>query len=143
MNAEQIKAQGLKSVGDIIDYTPGVNNSQGEGHRDAAVIRGVRTTQDFYRDGVRDDVQYYRPLYNIEQVEVIRGSDALLSGFGGGYGLINRVSKKGKIAENFTVVDGSIDTFGETNIQLDKNFNLNDSTAFRVNLFLENLENHR
>ena len=49
MPAEQIKAQGLKSVGDIIDYTPGVTNSQGEGHRDAAVIRGVRTTQDFYR----------------------------------------------------------------------------------------------
>ncbi|HBJ61617.1 MAG TPA: TonB-dependent siderophore receptor, partial [Opitutae bacterium] len=35
MSASQIKAQGLKSVGDIIDYTPGVNNSQGEGHRDA------------------------------------------------------------------------------------------------------------
>ena len=143
MNADQIKAQGLKSVGDVIDYTPGVTNSQGEGHRDAAVIRGVRTTQDFYRDGVRDDVQYYRPLYNIEQVEIIRGPDALLSGFGGGYGLINRTSKQGKIGEDFTVVDGSIDTFGETNVQLDKNFNLNDSTAFRVNLFLENLENHR
>ena len=143
MDADQIKAQGLKSVGDVIDHTPGVTNSQGEGHRDAAVIRGVRTTQDFYRDGIRDDVQYYRPLYNIEQVEVIRGSDALLSGFGGAYGLINRVSKKGKIGEDFTVVDGSIDTFGETNVQLDKNFNLNDSTAFRVNLFLENLENHR
>ena len=143
MNADQIKAQGLKSVGDIIDYTPGVTNSQGEGHRDAAVIRGVRTTQDFYRDGVRDDVQYYRPLYNFEQVEVIRGPDALLSGFGGGYGLINRVSKKGKVGEDFTVVDGSLDTFGETNVQLDKNFNLNDSTAFRVNLYIENLENHR
>ena len=37
MSADQIKAQGLKSVGDIIDYTPGVNNSQGEGHRDAAI----------------------------------------------------------------------------------------------------------
>jgi len=143
MNAEQIKAQGLKSVGDIIDYTPGVINSQGEGHRDAAVIRGVRTTQDFYRDGVRDDIQYYRPLYNIEQVEIIRGPDALLSGFGGGYGLINRVSKKGKIGEDFLVLSGSIDTFGETNVQLDKNFNLNDSSAFRVNLFMENLENHR
>ena len=140
---DQIKAQGLKSVGDIIDYTPGVNNSQGEGHRDAAVIRGVRTTQDFYRDGVRDDVQYYRPLYNIEQVEIIRGPDALLSGFGGGYGLINRVSKKGKIGEDFLVLSGSIDTFGETNVQLDKNFNLSDNTAFRINLFAENLENHR
>ena len=118
MSADQIKAQGLKSVGDIIDYTPGVNNSQGEGHRDAAVIRGMRTTQDFYRDGVRDDVQYYRPLYNVEQVEIIRGPDALLSGFGGGYGLINRVSKKGKIGEDFLILDGSIDTFGETNVHL-------------------------
>ena len=140
---DQIKAQGLKSVGDIIDYTPGVNNSQGEGHRDAAVIRGMRTTQDFYRDGIRDDVQYYRPLYNIEQIEIIRGPDALLSGFGGAYGLINRVSKKGLIGEDFTVVSGSIDTFGEHNVQLDKNMQLNDKTALRVNIFGENLENHR
>ena len=143
ISEDQIKAQGLKSVGDIIDYTPGVNNSQGEGHRDAAVIRGVRTTQDFYRDGIRDDVQYYRPLYNIEQVEVLRGPDALLSGFGGGYGLINRVSKKGKFGQDFTIVSGSIDTFGEHNVQLDKNMQLNDKTALRVNIFGENLENHR
>ena len=140
---DQIKAQGMKSVGDIIDYTPGVNNSQGEGHRDAAVIRGVRTTQDFYRDGIRDDVQYYRPLYNIEQVEIIRGPDALLSGFGGGYGLINRVSKKGQLGQDFTALGASIDTFGETIVQLDKNLNLSDNTAFRINLFAENLENHR
>ena len=140
---DQIKAQGLKSVGEIIDYTPGVNNSQGEGHRDSAVIRGVRTTQDFYRDGIRDDVQYYRPLYNIEQVEIIRGPDALLSGFGGGYGLINRVSKKAKTGEDFTVLSGSVDTFGEINAQLDKNMQLNDNTALRVNIFGENLENHR
>ena len=140
---DQIKAQGLNSVGDIIDYTPGVNNSQGEGHRDAAVIRGMRTTQDFYRDGIRDDVQYYRPLYNIEKVEIIRGSDALLSGFGGAYGLINRVSKKGQIGEDFTVLSGSIDTFGEHNVQLDKNMQLNEKTALRVNIFGENLENHR
>src|SRR6056300_1289405 len=46
IRSEQIKTQGLKGIGDIIDYTPGVNTSQGEGHRDAAVIRGVRTTQD-------------------------------------------------------------------------------------------------
>ena len=143
INRDQIQAQGLKSVGDIIDYTPGVINSQGEGHRDAAVIRGMRTTQDFYRDGIRDDVQYYRPLYNIEQVEVIRGPDALLSGFGGAYGLINRVSKKGVTGEDFTTLSGNIDTFGETNVQLDKNMQLNENTAFRVNIFGENLENHR
>ena len=143
MSKEQIKAQGLKSVGDIIDYTPGVINSQGEGHRDAMVIRGVRTTQDFYLDGVRDDVQYYRPLYNLESVEVLRGPNAIVSGYGAGYGLINRVSKKAQFGEKFTTLSGSIDTFGETNIQLDKNLQVDEKTAFRVNLFSENLANHR
>jgi catecholate siderophore receptor len=143
ISEDRIKEQGFKSVGDIIDYTPGVNNSQGEGHRDAAVMRGMRTTQDFYRDGIRDDVQYYRPLYNVEKVEVIRGSDALLSGFGGAYGIINRVSKKAKLGEEFTTLSGSIDTFGETNVQLDKNLQLDEQSALRVNLFSENLANHR
>jgi catecholate siderophore receptor len=140
---EQIKAQGLKSIGDIIDYTPGVTNSQGEGHRDAAVIRGMRTTQDFYRDGIRDDVQYYRPLYNVEQVEVLRGPNALISSFGGGYGLINRVSKKGVIGESFNVASASVDTFGETVFSLDSNYELDENKALRVNMFGENLENHR
>ena len=143
MSAEQIKTQGLKSVGDILDYTPGVTNSQGEGHRDAAVIRGMRTTQDFYRDGVRDDVQYYRPLYNVDQVEVLRGPNALVSGFGGGYGLINRVSKKGVIGESFNVASASVDTFGETVFSLDNNYELDENKALRVNMFGENLENHR
>ena len=143
MTSDQIKAQGLKSIGDIIDYTPGVNTSQGEGHRDAAVIRGVRTTQDFYRDGIRDDVQYYRPLYNIDQIEVLRGPNALISGFGGAYGIINRVSKKGVIGESFNTISGSIDTFGETNVQLDSNYEIGADQAFRINMFGESLENHR
>ena len=143
MSAEQIKAQGLKSIGDIIDYTPGVINSQGEGHRDAPVIRGVRTTQDLYRDGIRDDVQYYRPLYNVERVEVLRGPDALTSGFGGAYGMINRVTKEGLIGEDFTEISGSIDSFGEFGIQLDRNVQIDKNTAFRLNMFGEDLANHR
>ena len=142
MTDTQFKAQGLNSIGDIIDYTPGVVTSQGEGHRDAAVFRGQRTTSDFYLDGVRDDVQYYRPLYNVEQVEVLRGSNALVTGFGGAYGLINRVSKKGVIGEDFTTVQGSVDTFGEINAQVDKNVNFGDK-ALRINMFAESLENHR
>ena len=143
MSSEQIKVQGLKSIGDVIDYTPGVINSQGEGHRDAPVIRGVRTTQDLYRDGIRDDVQYYRPLYNVERVEVLRGPDALTSGFGGAYGMINRVTKEGSIGEDFTEISGSVDSFGEFGIQLDRNVQIDKNTAFRLNMFGEDLANHR
>lgn len=143
ISAEQIKAQGSKSIGDVIDYTPGVINSQGEGHRDSPVIRGVRTTQDLYRDGIRDDVQYYRPLYNVESVEVLRGPDALTSGFGGAYGMINRVTKEGLIGEDFTEISGRVDSFGEFGIQLDRNVQIDENTAFRLNMFGEDLANHR
>ena len=67
-----IRKQGFREIGDIIRYTPGVNTSQGEGHRDSVVFRGVRSTADFFQDGVRDDVQYYRSLYNVEQVEILK-----------------------------------------------------------------------
>ena len=92
---------------------------------------------------MRDDVQYYRPLYNIEQVEILRGSDALTSGFGGAHGMVNRVSKKGVIGESFSVVKGSVDTFGEINFTLDNNYELGEEKALRVNMFGDNLENHR
>ena len=86
---EDIRSQGFRSIGDIARYTPGVNTSQGEGHRDAIVFRGVRSTADFYMDGIRDDVQYYRSLYNLEQVEILRGPNALLFGRGGTGGIVN------------------------------------------------------
>ncbi len=143
VSAEQIQEQGINSVADIIDYTPGVNNSQGEGHRDAVVFRGVRSTADFFVDGVRDDVQYYRPLYNVEQVEVLRGPNALTFGRGGAGGVLNRVLKKAEIGEDFSQIQGSVDSFGATSGWFDYNATVADNQAFRLNLAYDNLANHR
>ena len=143
ITADQITNQGFNSIADIIDYTPGVNTSQGEGHRDAVVFRGVRSTADFFLDGVRDDVQYFRPLYNLEQVEILRGPNALLFGRGGTGGILNRVTKKGAVREQFTGFKGSIDTFGAFNAAVDHNFATSENSAFRVNAFYESLNNHR
>ncbi len=143
ISADQITQQGFTSIGDIINYTPGVTTSQGEGHRDAVVFRGVRSTADFFIDGARDDVQYYRPLYNLEQVEILRGPNALLFGRGGAGGIINRVTKKGLINEQFTNYQASLNTFGEGLIQVDSNFASGDNSAFRINSFYESLSNHR
>lgn len=140
---EQIRLRGFDSIGDIIDYTPGVNNSQGEAHRDAVVFRGVRSTADFFIDGVRDDVQYYRPLYNLEQVEILRGPNALLFGRGGTGGVLNRVTKKGVIGDSFTDVRAGIDSFGGYNVWLDSNFGNTGPVAFRINAMYEKLDNHR
>lgn len=143
VSADQIVQQGFDSIGDIVLYTPGITTSQGEGHRDAVVFRGVRSTADFFIDGVRDDVQYFRSLYNLEQVEILRGPNALLFGRGGTGGIINRVTKKGVIGEQFTGYKASVDTFGAYDIQLDTNFSVNDKAAFRINAFHEGLNNHR
>ena len=59
---EDILNQGFRALGDIVRYVPGIHSTQGEGHRDAMVIRGIRTTSSFYLDGQRDDVQYYDSL---------------------------------------------------------------------------------
>ena len=143
VTADQIVKQGFTSIGDIIDYIPGVNTSQGEGHRDAVVFRGVRSTADFFIDGVRDDVQYYRPLYNLEQVEVLRGPNALLFGRGGTGGILNRVTKKATLGEVFTGYQTSVDTFGAFGVQIDSNFAISDTAAVRINAMYEGLENHR
>ena len=141
--AEQIVEQGFGSISDIVLYTPGLNQSQGEGHRDAVVFRGVRSTADFFIDGVRDDVQYYRSLYNLEQVEILRGPNALLFGRGGTGGLINRVTKKGVLGDQFVGYKASIDTFGAFDIAGDVNYAVNDTLSFRLNANYENLNNHR
>ena len=140
---DQIRSQGLREIGDIVRYTPGVNTSQGEGHRDAVVFRGVRSTADFYLDGVRDDVQYYRSLYNVEQVEILRGPNALLFGRGGTGGIINRVTKKAVLGEMFGGYDLGTDSFGALDFAADYNVQTGDNSALRFNIHSDALENHR
>ena len=140
---EDISKQGLREISDIVRYIPGVNSSQGEGHRDAVVFRGIRSTADFYMDGVRDDVEYFRSLYNLEQVEVLRGPNALLFGRGGTGGIINRVTKKAVIGEEFGSVDVGTDTFGSLDLAYDYNVSSTDDSAFRINIHTDSLANHR
>ena len=140
---DDIRSQGFREIGDIIRYTPGVNTSQGEGHRDAVVFRGVRSTADFFLDGVRDDVQYYRSLYNVEQVEILRGPNALLFGRGGTGGIINRVTKKAVLGEAFGGYDLGTDSFGALDFAADYNVQTSSNSALRFNIHSDALENHR
>ena len=140
---EDIRKQGIREIGDIVRYTPGVNTSQGEGHRDSVVFRGVRSTADFYQDGNRDDVQYYRSLYNVDQVEILRGPNALLFGRGGTGGIINRVTKKAQLGETFGSFDIGADDFGAFDFAADYNTSTGGNTALRLNLHNDSLENHR
>ncbi|PZQ02403.1 MAG: TonB-dependent siderophore receptor [Variovorax paradoxus] len=83
----------VQNIAELLRYVPGVGAAQGEGNRDTPVFRGLSTTAAFLVDGLRDDMPYYRDLYNVERVEALRGPDAMLVGHGAVAGLINRVGK--------------------------------------------------
>ncbi|WP_284124473.1 TonB-dependent receptor [Parerythrobacter aestuarii] len=140
---DQLEDQAITQLSEALRYVPGVSTESGEGNRDAVFIRGQETTADFYLDGLRDDAQYYRSLYNVERVEVLKGPNALIFGRGGGGGAINRVSKTAKVGDSFIEGDASADTFGAFAIGADLNQPLSDSVALRIAGTYEEFNNDR
>ncbi len=143
LTREQIADQALQDIGDILRYTPGTSIGQGEGNRDQITIRGQNTTADFFIDGIRDDVQYFRPLYNLERVEIHKGPNAMIFGRGGGGGIINRVTKSPIAGETFGSTTASVDSFGAFYLSGDVNAAIADNVAFRINGLYEEFNNHR
>lgn len=139
---ELIRDQAMQTMADVVRYVPGVSMGQGEGHRDAPTIRGNATTADFFVDGVRDDVQYFRDLYNVERVEVLKGPNAMIFGRGGGGGVINRVTKKadGSDARRLDLELGSWDHRRAT---ADVAHALDDAFALRVVGLYERSDSYR
>ncbi len=140
---EQLDDQALQDIGDILRYTPGASIGQGEGHRDQITIRGQNTTASFFVDGLRDDAEYFRPLYNIERVEIHKGPNAMIFGRGGGGGIVNRVTKTPLAGQIFGSVTGSADSFSALYLNGDVNIAIGDNAAFRVNGLYEEFDNHR
>lgn len=131
VTARQIEDQAANSIGDAIRYTPGVFAAQGEGNRETLVFRGMTTTGDFFVDGIRDDVQTYRDLYNIQRLEVFRGPNAMTFGRGGTGGLINRVTKVAawEAVHEFRLEAGTYDHYRGS---VDLGGPLSDAAALRV-----------
>ena len=139
---DQIRDQAMQSIGDVVRYVPGVTATQGENNRDQLVVRGNSTSADFFVNGVRDDVQYYRDLYNLERMEVLKGSNAMIFGRGGGGGVVNRVTKDaGFVSSREVTVSGG--SFGEKRIAGDVNERINDRYAFRLNTVAEDSNGFR
>ncbi len=140
---EQLDDQAQYSLGEVLRYVPGTTVGQGEGNRDQITLRGQNTSADFFLDGVRDDVQYYRGLYNVERVEVLKGPYALIFGRGGGGGIINRVQKTPIADETLGAARASINSFGGWDLSADLNAPLGDKAAVRLNATYEKLESDR
>ena len=133
---EQIKDQSLLGLTDAIKYSPGVMAGQGEGNRDSVWFRGNQSTSDLFVDGVRDDVQYYRDLYNIDRVEVLMGPNGMIFGRGGVGGVINRVTKEAHW-EHKNELRMQAGTYDHKRSSIDLNSGINETLAVRINAMIE------
>ena len=132
-----IADQAMASMADVVRYVPGVTMGQGEGHRDAPTIRGNSSTADFFVDGVRDDAQYLRDVYNIERIEVLKGPNAMVFGRGGGGGVINRGTKQaGATKARELLVEGG--SWSHRRAALDVSADAATGSAGRLNAVYEN-----
>lgn len=139
---ELIRDQNMQSIADALRYVPGIVTAQGEGNRDTAVFRGNASTSDFFMDGIRDDVQYYRDFYNIDSVEFLKGSNAMIFGRGGSGGVINRVSKTPSWVP---VRAGSLTlgSYSNKRATVDVGQAVNDKFAVRINGMVEDSGSYR
>jgi catecholate siderophore receptor len=137
-----IADQGTHSITDLSRYVPGVVVHQGEGNRDELIIRGVDSSANFFVNGFRDDVQYYRDIYNTQSIEVLKGPSALVFGRGAGGGIVNRTLKE---ADGTTLYEASGQTgsYGDRRVTLDAGQAVNENVAVRLNTFYEGSDTFR
>jgi catecholate siderophore receptor len=142
VSKEFIRDQNFQSVTEITRYVPGVAIHQGEGNRDELVIRGVDSSANFFVNGFRDDVQYFRDLYNAQSVEILKGPSALIFGRGAGGGLVNRTLKE---ADGTRVYEasGQVGSWNDKRVTLDAGQAVNENVAVRFNAMYENSDTFR
>lgn len=139
---DQIRDQSSQGLAEALRYMPGVGFAQGEGNRETPIFRGISTTGDFFADGIRDDVQYYRDLYNIESVEVFRGPNAMIFGRGATGGLINRVTKAPNATES-RAASLTLGSYNNRRVTADINQPVNDTVAVRLNAMYQKSDSYR
>lgn len=139
---ELIRDQAMSSLSELLRYVPGVGVAQGEGNRDTPVMRGSSTTADFFVDGIRDDVQYIRDLYDIQRVEVLKGPNAMIFGRGGSGGIVNRVTKVADGREGGSV-SLQVGNWNRRRGTLDWQYPQGERSGLRINAMLEDSESFR
>lgn len=138
---EVFSQQGARNLTDVLKNTPGISFDAGENgfgtNSNNFSLRGFDTSGNIFIDGSRDSGNYSRDVFNIEQVEVVKGP-AADNGRGGAGGYVNLVTKSPGL-EN--AVSGSLSygfdgTHADTRKRatFDVNQVIGSGAAFRLNL---------
>jgi catecholate siderophore receptor len=143
INQALIRDLNMQSMADVARYVPGISMANGEGNRDSPIFRGSASASgDFYIDGVRDDVEYYRDLYNVERIDALTGPNGMVFGRGGSGGVINRVIKQANF-NTTRALDVTLGSYSNRRITADVDQAISDTVALRVTAMVEDSEGYQ
>ncbi len=123
-------SEALRNSAGVGAFYAGENGNTTTG--DAVYMRGFDTSNSIYLDGVRDLGSVARDLFNVEQVEVVKGPASTDTGRSAPTGAINQVTKQANLRD---AVSGALSagTDGQKRITADMNQTFSGSGAFRLN----------
>ena len=134
----------LDTLKDALHYSAGITFAATENGTDQDIrLRGfpVATTGDLLIDGMRDPSQYERDTFNLDRIEVLRGSASMIFGRGSTGGVINQVTKKPLLADQTDLV-GTVGSRGYYRGTADVNKRLGEDSAFRLNAMWNKADNN-
>jgi catecholate siderophore receptor len=135
VSEQLIRDRNADTFKEALRNVAGITFNAGEGGRigDNITLRGYSAVGDLFLDGIRDIAQYNRDTFNLEQIDILRGSASMLFGRGSTGGVINQVSKKAKPVDD-NEVSVTAGSFNYKRLAADLNKVLTDDLAVRLNL---------
>jgi catecholate siderophore receptor len=142
---EQVfQEQGARNLTDVLRNTPGITFEAGENGFASGTsnfsLRGIDTTGNIFVDGARDSGNYFRDVFNLEQVEVVKGP-AADNGRGGAGGYVNLATKRpGPETFHRLTFGYGFDEYGSRNrprVAADINRTIGEGSAVRLNALWE------
>jgi catecholate siderophore receptor len=129
-----IDDRNLDTLKEVLHNTAGITFQAAEGGEEDIRLRGfsLANTGDIFLDGMRDPAFYERDTFNLERVELLRGSASMLFGRGSTGGAANQVSKQPSLYGDHEV-SLTLGSHQYRRATGDFNFKLGESTALRIN----------
>ncbi len=133
----------LDTLKEALKNTAGITFQAAEGGEEDIRLRGfaLQSTGDLFIDGMRDPAIYDRDTFNLDRMELLRGSASMLFGRGSTGGAVNQVSKTPRLIDEHQVdltvgSDKFVRAIGDFNIKT------GDSSALRLNAMVNKADNN-
>ena len=138
-----IDDRNLDTLKEVLKNTGGISFLAAEGGEEDIRLRGfsLQGTGDVFVDGLRDPAFYDRDTFNLDRVELLRGSASMLFGRGSTGGALNMVNRTPRLY-NESQVDVTVGTGNYLRSTADFNVQTDESAALRISAMLTKADNN-